>query len=163
MSDTFASTEDRLFYRRAIEAAIRIGLVFLLVFWCFNIVKPFILLVLWGTIIAVGVYPLFEKLQSILGGRRKLAATLMTLIALGMLVIPIVKLSESAIESSQTLAKQMEEGTLAIPPPSEKVRAWPLIGKKLHGTWSLAANNLSAALGACLRKRFLRANIQTRS
>ena len=146
MSDSFASTDDKLFHRRAIEAAIRIGLVFLLVLWCFYIVRPFILLILWGAIIAVAVYPLFEKLQAMLGGREKLAATLMTLIALAMLVIPTVMLSGSAIENSQTLAEQMEAGTLSIPPPSDKVESWPLVGEKLHRAWSLASNNLSAAL-----------------
>jgi predicted PurR-regulated permease PerM len=146
MSDSYVSTDDTHFHRRVIDAAIRIGLVFLLVLWCFNIVRPFILLVLWGAIIAVAVYPLFEKWQSMLGERQKLAATLMTLIALALLVMPSVMLSESAIETSQKLAKQMQEGTLSIPPPSDKVQTWPLVGEKLHNTWSLASNNLSAAL-----------------
>jgi predicted PurR-regulated permease PerM len=146
MSDFNVSTDDKLFHRRVIEAAIRIGLLFLLVLWCFYIVRPFILLVLWGTIIAVAVYPMFEKLQYILGGRQKLAATLMTLIAIAMLVIPSVMLSESAIDTTKTLAMQMKEGTLSIPPPSDKVQTWPLVGEKLHKAWSLAANNLSSAL-----------------
>jgi predicted PurR-regulated permease PerM len=146
MSDSNVSAEDKLFNRRVIEASIRTGLVFLLLLLCFNIVRPFILLVLGGTIIAVAVYPLFEKLKSLLGGRQKLAATLMTLIAVSILVIPSVMLSESAIESSQRLAKQMEEGTLGITPPSDKVQTWPLVGEKLYNAWSLAANNLSAAL-----------------
>jgi predicted PurR-regulated permease PerM len=146
MSDSYVSKDDKISHLRGIEAAIRIGLVFLLVLWCFNIVRPFILLVLWGTIIAVAVYPMFEKLQSVLGGRQKLAATLMTLIALALLIIPSVMLSESVIESSQTLVKQMKEGTLDIPPPSDRVKTWPLVGEKLHNAWSLASNNLSAAL-----------------
>ncbi len=146
MSDSYVPTDDKFFNLRVIEAAIRTGLVFLLVLWCFNIVRPFILLILWGAIIAVAVYPLFEKLQSVLGGRQKLAATLMALIAVAMLAIPSVMLSESAIENSQTLAKQMKEGTLRIPPPSDKVQTWPLVGEKLYKAWSLASNNLSAAL-----------------
>ena len=146
MSDSFAFTDEKLFNRRAIEAAIRIGLVFLLVLWCFNIVRPFILVVLWGAILAAAVYPLFEKLQSMLGGRKKLAATLMTLIALAMLVTPSVMISESAIENSQKLAQQMKEGTLRIPPPSDEVQTWPLVGENLHNAWSLASSNLSAAL-----------------
>jgi predicted PurR-regulated permease PerM len=94
----------------------------------------------------VAVYPLFEKLQSLLGGRGKLAATLMTLIALAMLVTPSVMLSESAIQNSQALATQLKEGTLQIPPPPETVQTWPLVGEKLHTAWSLASTNLSAAL-----------------
>jgi predicted PurR-regulated permease PerM len=146
MSDSYVSTEDKLFHRRIIEAAIRIGLAFLLVLWCFNLVRPFILLVAWGTIISVAVYPMFEKLQSVLGGRHKLAATLMALIAIALLVIPSVMLSESAIETSQTLARQMKEGTLGIPAPPDRVQNWPLVGEKLHKAWSLASDNLSAAL-----------------
>jgi predicted PurR-regulated permease PerM len=124
------------------EAAIRIGLVMLLVVWCFNIVKPFMLLVLWGAIIAVAVYPLFMKFQSLLGGRQKLAATLMVLIALAMLITPTIMLSESVIDNSEALAKQMQEGAFTIPPPSEKVRSWPLVGGQLYETWRLAYTNL---------------------
>ena len=36
--------------------------------------------------------------------------------------------------------------TLSIPPPSDTVQTWPLVGEKLHNAWSLASNNLSAAL-----------------
>jgi predicted PurR-regulated permease PerM len=148
MNEFSASLDDTVFQRRAIEAAIRIGLVILLVVWCFNIVKPFVLLVLWGAIIAVAVYPLFAKLQSVLGGRKKLAATLMVLIALAMLITPTIMLSESVIENSESLAKRMQEGTFTIPPPAEKVRSWPLVGEKLYDTWSLASTNLGGALNA---------------
>ena len=146
MGDSFTSTDDSRINRRAIEAAIRIGLVFLLVLWCYNIVKPFLLLALWGAILAVAVYPLFERLQSTLGGRRKLAASLITFIALALLVTPSVMLSESAIGNSISLARQMNEGTLRIPPPSDTVLTWPFIGEELHSAWSQASDNLSAVL-----------------
>ena len=70
MGDTFTAEEDSRINRRAIEVTIRIGLVLLLVLWCYNIVRPFILLGLWAAILAVAVYPLFERLQSALAGRR---------------------------------------------------------------------------------------------
>ena len=146
MSDISLSTDDRLFQRRAIEASIRIGLIVLLVLWCFNIVKPFVLVILWGAIIAVAIYPLFVKFQSLLGNRQKLAATLMTLIALAMLITPTVMLSGSAIENSQLLAGKLEAGTLEIPPPSEKVREWPLIGQRTYDAWKLASDNLGEAV-----------------
>ncbi len=146
MSDLSVSVEDRVFQRRAIDATIRIGLVVLLALWCFNIVKPFILIILWGAIIAVAIYPLFVKFQSLLGGRQKLAATLMTLIALAMLITPTVMLSGSVIENTETLVKQLHEGTLSIPPPPDKVQGWPLVGEKLYDGWSLASSNLEEAL-----------------
>ena len=90
MNNLSEYSADKVFQRRAMEAAIRIGLVVLLVLWCFNIVQPFILLVLWGAIIAVAIFPVFVKFSSLLGGRQKSAATLMTLIALALLVTPTV-------------------------------------------------------------------------
>ncbi len=147
MGDSLEFSDEKRIQRGAIESAIRIALVFLLVLWCFNIVRPFLLLTLWGAILAVAVYPLFDKLQAALGGREKLSATLMTVIALAMLVTPTVMLSESAIANSQNLATAMREGTLHIPPPAAGVKDWPLIGDELYGVWSQASTNLSALLG----------------
>ncbi|MDJ0991866.1 MAG: hypothetical protein QNI85_17735 [Desulfobacterales bacterium] len=50
MRDHAKSPDDRRFQTRALEAAIRIGLVVILIWWCFNIVKPFVLPFLWGAI-----------------------------------------------------------------------------------------------------------------
>ena len=147
MGDSLVSSDEKRIQRGAIESAIRIALIFLLVLWCFNIVKPFLLLTLWAAILAVAVYPLFDKLQSALGGREKLSATLMTLMALAMLVTPTVMLSESAIHNSRHLATAMKEGTLHIPPPSASVQDWPLIGDELYAVWSQASTNLSSLLG----------------
>jgi len=146
MSNTSRSEEDSIFQARVLEAAIRIGLLTLLVLWCFNIVKPFIMPVLWGAIMAVAIYPLFVKAHTALGGRQKLAATLITLLALAILIVPTVMLSASVVESSKTLSAQLDAGTLVVPPPSEKVKDWPLIGEKTYGVWRLFSTNLEAAL-----------------
>jgi len=117
------------------------------VLWCFNIIQPFIMLVLWGAIISVAIYPVFVKFSGVLGGRQRTAATLMTLAALALLITPTVMLTDSAIENSQHIAQQLREGTLSIPPPPEQVQSWPLVGKQLYSTWDLAATNLGAAAG----------------
>jgi predicted PurR-regulated permease PerM len=146
MINPLHTEEDKRFQERALEAAIRISLLALLVIWCFNIVRPFIMPILWGAIMAVAIYPMFLKAQVRLGGREKLTATLITLIALAILIIPAVMLSESLIDGSQQLAAEYDAGTLTVPPPSESVKDWPLVGEKLHSVWSLASNNLEGAL-----------------
>jgi predicted PurR-regulated permease PerM len=140
------SEEDKLFQKRTLDAAIRIGLLALLVLWCFNIVRPFIMPVLWGAIMAVAIYPLFVKAYTAFGGRQKLTATLITLLALTILIVPTIILSGSLVESSKSLAEQVESGTLVVPPPSDTVKDWPLVGEKLHAAWSLASYNLEGAL-----------------
>jgi len=146
MTNPSRSEEDKVFQARAMDAAIRITLLALLLLWCFNIVKPFILPLLWGAIMAVAIYPLFVKVQARLGGREKLAATLITLVALAILIIPAVMLSESLIEGAQQLSAEYEAGTLSVPPPSDTVKTWPLVGEKLYSAWTLASDNLEAAL-----------------
>jgi predicted PurR-regulated permease PerM len=146
MRNSSWSEEDKAFHIRTMDAAIRIALLSLLVLWCFNIMRPFIMPVLWGAIMAVAIYPLFVKAYTALGGRRKLTATLITLLALTLLITPTVMLAGSLVENTKSLAEQVQTGSLAVPPPSDTVKDWPLIGEKLYGSWKLASVNLEAAL-----------------
>ena len=78
-------------------AALRIGFVGLLVVLSYLILKPFLFVIMWGIIIAVGIYPLFKKFAALLGNRKKLASTIITLFALALLIVPSYFLMESAI------------------------------------------------------------------
>ena len=134
------------FTKNTIEAAIRLGLLFLLASWCLKIVYPFIVPTMWGVIIAVAVYPLFRRLEALLGGHTKLAAVVYTLIALAILVTPTVMVSGSLIETAQVLTEKFEQGQLKLPPPNEQIKNWPLIGDDIHSFWAQASANLEATL-----------------
>lgn len=131
---------------QVIEITIRLGLVLLLLFWSLAIVRPFILPVIWGIIIAVAVYPLFVKFKSVLGDRNKLAAILYTIIMVGLLITPTVMITDSLVDSSQNITKNVKKGTLSIPPPNKRVQEWPVIGKKVFEIWTKAATNLKSTL-----------------
>lgn len=90
----------------------------------------------------MAIYPLYRKFESLLGGKRKLALSLFTLIALAILIIPTVMLVSSLVDTVQQVSKGLEEGTLQVPPPPESVTGWPLVGEKLHVLWSAASTNL---------------------
>ena len=137
---------DELYYDRAISLVLRIGFIGLLLIMAYLILKPFLLPIAWGIIIAVGIHPLFRKLASALGNREKLAATIITLIAILILVIPSILLTDSTIESVQNLAVKLEDGSLVVPPPPDGVSDWPIIGNPLYDTWHLATVNLEAVL-----------------
>ena len=131
---------------QAIEIAIRLGLIFLILAWCLQILTPFIGLVAWGAIIAVAIYKPFLKLVEKLGGRKKLAVTLIAVVSIAAILIPVISLSSSMIESATTIGDQIESGEISISPPSESVREWPLIGEKTHALWNQASVDLSAFL-----------------
>jgi len=134
------------FTRNTIEAAVRLGLLLLLATWCFKIITPFIVPVMWGVIIAVAIYPLFLKLKSSLGDRNKLAATVYILIALALLITPTVMISNSVIDTSSIISERYEAGTLEIPPPNKSVKEWPLIGEKTHAVWLQASVDIEDTL-----------------
>ena len=134
------------FTENTIEAAIRLGLLLLLATWCFKIIMPFIVPVVWGIIIAVAIFPLFLKLKSALGDKNKLAAIVYTLLALALLITPTIMISNSVIDSSATITERYESGTLKIPPPNDRVKQWPLIGEKTHAVWLQASVNLETTL-----------------
>jgi predicted PurR-regulated permease PerM len=132
--------------QRAVEAAIRIGIIGLLLFWVFQIVGPFVPAILWGAIIAVASRSPYQWLVKVLGGRRVAAAVVFTVFALILLIIPAFALTGALLEWAHGVAEQFSEGRLAIPPAPESVRGWPLVGERLHDFWSLANSNLEAAL-----------------
>jgi predicted PurR-regulated permease PerM len=138
---------DKSYLSRAVEISIHIGLVILLVAVCFLVLSPFIAMVAWGLTIAIAGYPAYRRLQKLLGGRGGWAAVLFTVLLLSVLIVPIVLLSQTLIEGSQALAARLQNGTLTIPPPPEKIASWPIIGKPLTDIWSLASTNFSAAFG----------------
>src|SRR5215472_14225710 len=115
--ETFAS--DKAYINRAMEASIHIGLAVLLTIACLMILKPFLPLIAWGIIIGVASYPVFQKLETTLGGRGGLAAVLYTLILLAILIIPVLLLAQSLVGGAQTLRAHIRDGTLVVPAPSD--------------------------------------------
>lgn len=140
------TAQDRAQVRRALEAAIQIGLVILLAVACLLILLPFLPLVAWGIIIAIASYPAYRKLQSALGGRGGVAAVLFTLLLLVILIVPVALLTGTLVEGIQALATNLKEGTLTLPPPPASVATWPIIGTPLKNAWSMASSNLTEAL-----------------
>ncbi|MBT8120022.1 MAG: AI-2E family transporter [Gammaproteobacteria bacterium] len=134
------------FTNNTIEAVVRIGLLLLLATWCFKIITPFIVPVVWGVVISVAIYPLFIKLRSSLGERNKLAAIIYTIIALALLITPTVMISDSLIETSGKITEQYEAGTLEIPPPNESVKEWPVVGEKVYPVWLQASVSIEDTL-----------------
>ena len=140
-------SSDKTLIARTMETTIHVGIVMLLLFWCFRIAQPFIQIFVWGIIIAIAVFPAYRWLNSVLRGRKKLAAALVTLLLLVIIVVPCVMFALSLVETAQKLSADFIGGSLRIPSPPESIKSWPVIGQTLHGFWHLSSENLTAALG----------------
>jgi predicted PurR-regulated permease PerM len=127
--------------RQAIEIAINLGLILIIVAWCLQILRPFASLLAWGTIIAIAMYPLFAKLRQRLGGRNKWAVLIFTVTGLGIVIVPSWLFANSMIDSLQGMHASAQSGTFEIRPPPESVKDWPAVGERIYGTWAAASSN----------------------
>ncbi|MFY9897896.1 MAG: AI-2E family transporter, partial [Xanthobacteraceae bacterium] len=71
-------TSDEAF----VVSAIRLVCLGLIAYWAFILIRPFLTILIWSTIIAVALYPIFEWLSVKFSGHRALAATVITLCSL---------------------------------------------------------------------------------
>jgi len=156
MANPGPSISDRVAINRTVEAVIRIAVIAGLIGWCFVIARPFLVPIIWGAIIAVTVFHGYERLEIGLGGRRTLAAVLVTLFMLVLLVVPSVLLGDSLVSGASKLMASFKSGDLSIPPPPDGVARWPLIGEPIARAWTLASEDMGAALrqASPLLKRF---------
>ena len=135
--------DDRV--KSSIEIATKLGLLFLIIYVSYLIVKPFLPIILWGIILAVAFAPLVETLEKRFASRKKIVIV-GSLLLVTALIVPTWLLSDSLINSTQKLVSVINEQGKLIPAPSEQVRSWPLIGQKAYDLWASAHADLSKTL-----------------
>jgi len=131
---------------RAVNTALRISFIALLIILSFWILKPFLAPVAWGIIFAIGIFPLHKKLSKLLGNKDKVSATIIGILGVALVVVPVVLFANSTIDGVHDAYEAVEAGTFKIDPPNESVADWPIIGEKAYEAWSLASENLTALI-----------------
>lgn len=136
-------TDD--FSKQAIDAAIKIAAVAILVYWCFSILRPFILLVVWGAIIATALYPVAVAISNKTGMSKGKASGLLSFIGVLLLLIPLIALSSGIYTSASDLMTGLQDGTLSLPKPKQSLQEIPFVGEKIYGALVYASTNIEGA------------------
>lgn len=110
------------------------------------IIMPFVSIALWSIILALALFPLHTALAKKMGGRQKLASSIIVLVMLVVLILPTTLLIGSLIDEVKDLKTLYQENALTIPAPKDNVKDWPLIGEKLYDTWQSASSNLAGTI-----------------
>ena len=123
-----------------IEYAVRLGVLLFVVYLASALLRPFLAIMIWSTILTVTMYPVFAWLRQ----RTRssvLAAVLVTITSLVLVIGPIAVLCTSLVRSLQQLLHVVVSGTYTLPALPEAIIALPAIGDDIFELWSLAGNN----------------------
>jgi predicted PurR-regulated permease PerM len=100
------------------------------------ILRPFIGAFVWATTIVVATWPVLLSLERILGGRRKMAVLILSLILLGVLFVPFVLSVGTLVDNVDLIvARAQSLSDFHVPPLPERIANLPLIGPKLATAW----------------------------
>jgi len=130
----------------AIEIAVKLGILFIIIAVSFLILKPFIGIITWSVILAVALFPVVEKLSNKLKTSRKKVLVSSSIVVIMALVVPTYMVSDKAIDSISTLTAIAKKGELNIPEPPQKIKEWPVVGGEVYKIWDGASKNLESTL-----------------
>jgi predicted PurR-regulated permease PerM len=133
--------QDR-FASFALDVLIRAGLIIAMAVLCYQVLSPFLTLMVWALILAVAMYPFHQFLARKIGGRQGLATTLIVVMGIALIVAPTAMLMSSLGDSVQRLINDVQNNTLRIPAPRPGVEQWPVVGKEIYDLWSRAYADL---------------------
>jgi len=101
------------------------------------IVRPFLMAIVWATMIVIPTWSILLGLQKRLGNKRGRAVAVLTLVLLGVVFVPLLAAVAVVAESAdQFPAKLAALKTAEVPPPPAWVASVPLVGAKAVATWN---------------------------
>jgi predicted PurR-regulated permease PerM len=133
-------------FEKIVDLIVKLGVLFLLVMWSYDILKPFILILVWAVIIAVAVYPIHGVIVKLFRGKRILSVILITLLLLSIIIIPSGMVLYSLYEGINHIRELYNTGQPLLPPPGGNTDNWPVFTKPIVEFWQLASQNLHEAL-----------------
>lgn len=124
--------ENNNLSQQAIDIAIRMVLLFALLFWCFQIIAPFLMPVLWGIIIAIALDPVQELLQKKFKMSPKWSSILITIILLAIVLVPTIMFFSNTTKTLLALKDKFATEGFVLPEPPQFLLDLPVVGDKIH-------------------------------
>src|SRR5689334_14481052 len=144
--ESLVKKETALTTRQVIQIALQLLMLALLLDWSFQILFPFVTPIVWGSVLAVALYPIHQWLKKTLKGRGTLAAVILCIIMLAIVIFPAVVLMLNTADEARDAMRDFQEGKIKIPPPGDHVKSWPVVGRKVDAIWRQASDNLTVLI-----------------
>lgn len=79
------------------------------------VILPFYSAVFWAVVFAIIFFPLYARLEKMLGGRRNIAAVLSVLICLCLVILPGLGILSALVQEGATLYQKISSGQIDLP------------------------------------------------
>jgi predicted PurR-regulated permease PerM len=113
------------------------------------VMRPFLLALVWATMITVSSWPILEWFQRRFRGRRAPAVAVMVVMLLLLLVVPLSLTITTIAENADRISEALRDAaSMTLPAPPEWLGKVPLVGAKLEAAWVALAASGPGALGA---------------
>ncbi len=143
MSTTDQNNKKENSKNKVIHYALQLlGLGFIL-YSCYNIINPFLNILIWGGVLSITLYPLYIRLTNKFKGKKIVPSILITLTMLLIIIVPAGGLLFATVDEFRELKDTFHAGTLTIPPPQENTKEWPIIGDKVFTAWTEASEDMN--------------------
>lgn len=122
--------------RDLIHSVLVVLLIAVLIGGSFWILRPFLLSIIWATMIVVATWPVMLKVQARLR-RRALAVVVMTGAILLVFIVPLALAIQALIDNMDAITRWTRSLTASgIPPPPEWLQNIPLLGARIAERWT---------------------------
>jgi len=103
---------------------------------CFWVMRPFLMSLIWASVIVVATWPAFEGLERRLGGRRGLAVAAMAVLILLVILVPITFAVVTILSNVDNISAQVHSlSKLSLSAPPDWVSGIPVAGARIAGRW----------------------------
>jgi len=123
------------------RATLSVLVILTLIAVSFWILWPFLLAIIWATMIVVATWPLMLRMQKRLWGKRGLAVTAITAVLLMVFFVPLLFAVGTIVGNADQIAgwaKSIKD--FGLPPPPGWVGGLPLVGPNLAAGWQELAS-----------------------
>lgn len=132
--------------KNVVDIVLQLGVLILMLSWCFQILGPFINPVLWGMIIAVALDPVYQWINKKVNGKSGLTSLILTLFLVVAVAVPSYYVFKSAFHGMKEIKTMYENDELKVYAPSESVKDWPLVGDQVYAIWLKSSKDMEGVV-----------------
>ncbi|NTW59666.1 MAG: AI-2E family transporter YdiK [Nitrospirae bacterium] len=102
-------------------------------FW---VMRPFLMSLIWASVIVVATWPAFEGFERRLGGRRGLAVAAMAVLILLVILVPITFAVATILGNVDNISAHVSSlSSLSLSAPPDWISSIPVAGARIAGRW----------------------------